>query len=1159
MKGNHILPQHPKIFQEEGVMASVFDISYTIGGQLVYAKGTVYYDGITWDKDFNVVNNEFVAQNNSLFLDAEKGDYNQPKWKADMNLCWVASVSNALSTGKYGLKAPPDKRTEDVTLDFFRKFVKDGGDEINGFGYYFGTTRIPSRAVNAPMKYSKAQVADMVRKVEIQGTIGTQQNRVLSVKNAMDKGCSATLGFYYVNSKTGEVEGGHAVTIAGFALDTGGNLTGFFLADSDNSLTNNPYTAPNTITYSPVSIIKWKGKDVFSVANGVLGDITVCTPMGSTFTSLGLNLTTASSVVQKEALFSAGNTGENSGFVSDIEFKPLDAWNGRAYLFTDDATGTNPVSTLFAGDPVYLILSLSNNGYADSEDFNLTVSVNGTTFTEAVHSIAVDASATVRIDLSSYIQTRGTYDISVEIDAEAALWENDTEDSMLYPDTAFAYDRTTGFSELTSEETGTVVTASRQLNVYGNGNAISFLLENGACLTVYETGKAANLTVQSGAWAFFEDHAVLSGATVNGFLYGADTGTKLSDVQVHAGGTISVSSSATATGTGVYGTMTVSENGRILNTTIHDGATLSLRNKANASDTTVEGNASMEIARSTADGIIFLGAGTQNITKNSEVSGTMFQSGGTQTVSGSNVNLTVFQNGGSQTLDNADASGTVLYKGASQFLTNESDAGGTVAYDGVITIDATSSANDITLHAGSVTVDGLLTDSVIKEAGVLVLNAGSRIGGTITLSGGLVLNGAIDAEFESYDSPSPVLSLVLSDLGKTTVVSDYTLLDEDIYLQVVTDDISAGTYTLAGNAAEFDSWVLLKTGGQESEITIGEIVDFEDYRYSLTSGSSGDLLLNIEEIPTENPPTSLLGNGYSQVLAYDASAGNVGCIAVDGSSAPAWNGIWQFTDASSWSALGSGHFHGSATDKDGVLLLNKENDTLAAWTDLGQADYGFTTLGYIPGFEYRGHGTFGTEATDDILIAKENGAFGILIRGTEYQSVCHVENSEQGTWELIGAGKFGTNGTTTSELLVYHTADNTYTLWRNNDPTFATWNWSKTEIGSADSDWTAAGIGDFQNDGVDDIILLQKSTGYVFAWENGNSQNKRWVGALDSGTEIAAVGDYNADGKADLLIRELNSGWGGLGYWSAGSASGWTELGACVEKNSISDYSIIAG
>jgi hypothetical protein len=77
-------------------------------------------------------------------------------------------------------------------------------------------------------------------------------------------------------------------------------------------------------------------------------------------------------------------------------------------------------------------------------------------------------------------------------------------------------------------------------------------------------------------------------------------------------------------------------------------------------------------------------------------------------------------------------------------------------------------------------------------------------------------------------------------------------------------------------------------------------------------------------------------------------------------------------------------------------------------------------------------------------------------------------------------------------------------------------------------------------------------------WDDGNVNSKRWRGTMGTGFEIEGVGDYNGDGKDDLLLREYNSGWGGMGYWGAGYAGNWTDLSARIETDLNSSFAIIA-
>ena len=194
-----------------------------------------------------------------------------------------------------------------------------------------------------------------------------------------------------------------------------------------------------------------------------------------------------------------------------------------------------------------------------------------------------------------------------------------------------------------------------------------------------------------------------------------------------------------------------------------------------------------------------------------------------------------------------------------------------------------------------------------------------------------------------------------------------------------------------------------------------------------------------------------------------------------------------------------------------------------------------------------------------MLIYDEKGSFGVVLDAAEYHDIWHVSTSADKLQQLIGAGNFGASDGLDS-LLVKKTDENAYFLWHNNDPTFNTWNWSQTYIGSLDADWSVAGIGDFSGDGVDDIAMWRASTGEIQIWENANPSHQRYAGSIaQSDWEVAAVGDYNGDGKEDLLLREKLSGWGGVGYWASADATKWSDLNARIETDMESKFTVIAG
>ena len=95
---------------------------------------------------------------------------------------------------------------------------------------------------------------------------------------------------------------------------------------------------------------------------------------------------------------------------------------------------------------------------------------------------------------------------------------------------------------------------------------------------------------------------------------------------------------------------------------------------------------------------------------------------------------------------------------------------------------------------------------------------------------------------------------------------------------------------------------------------------------------------------------------------------------------------------------------------------------------------------------------------------------------------------------------------------------------------------------SLGSEWSIAGIGDFNHDGIDDVVLQNEKGGYAGIWQLDRDGQVSWsdLDVLNNG-QIAGTGDFNGDGFDDVLLKWGNS----YGAWtvSGGNLSGWMDLG----------------
>ena len=424
--------------------------------------------------------------------------------------------------------------------------------------------------------------------------------------------------------------------------------------------------------------------------------------------------------------------------------------------------------------------------------------------------------------------------------------------------------------------------------------------------------------------------------------------------------------------------------------------------------------------------------------------------------------------------------------------------------------DAAGNALDLTFDGTSFTL------SEVPAAGVINVTA------TVTDEAGFTYTtNAFAADVADYTAPEftkgPEATVKANSVTITCSFTDVT-------------GVTSYDIVFDGASYSFDA------AGSDAKFTLNNIGEGK-HTYTVTAyDAAGNKVTSEEQTVSISVAANIKSNGYSQIVAYDAGRGAIGYIYNDGETKPVWKGLWQWGADAADKAVAIGCFSGSTSKGDGVLVYNSANQSLWAWTDLGASGYAYKSYGYLKdGFTVEGIADLDGNGYDDLLVSYEDGTFGASIDGAKYVQL------GSGV-EVIGGANFGTD----NDSLIVKNGEN-YELWSVNG---TVGEWSTSTLAAVEDDWTIAAIGDFSGDGIDDIVVWQESTGYMYAWENGDADTKRWVGALDqSGWEIAAVGDYNGDGKEDLLLRETTTGWGGLGYWGGAYAGDWNDLGARIETD----------
>jgi hypothetical protein len=177
--------------------------------------------------------------------------------------------------------------------------------------------------------------------------------------------------------------------------------------------------------------------------------------------------------------------------------------------------------------------------------------------------------------------------------------------------------------------------------------------------------------------------------------------------------------------------------------------------------------------------------------------------------------------------------------------------------------------------------------------------------------------------------------------------------------------------------------------------------------------------------------------------------------------------------------------------------------------------------GIVGTFDQNGDGR------SDILWVHSSGGVALwLMNGPNITRAVGL-GSLPANWGIVGVGDF--NGDGIGDI-----------LWRDTSGDVAIWFLNSSSavqsavgVGNLPSNWAVAGTGDFNADGIRDILWRETTQGGAAIWlmnNNGTIKSAIAVAALPPAQwNITGVGDFNGDGVSDILWRNLIDG--GIVMW----------------------------